>query len=86
MLLTQSVSSSVSSNLEISIESEKLLAGRYGDPLNPWADIITVAEAWCASRPDVRMHHLKSYIRTQVVREAIHNQKVTKLLTRSVSP
>ena len=33
------------------------LSGRYGDPLNPWADIITVAEAWCASTPDVRIHH-----------------------------
>ena len=28
-------------------------AGRYGDPLNPWADIITVAETWCVSSPDV---------------------------------
>ena len=35
-----------------------LLEGRYGDPLNPFADIITVAEAWCASTPDVRIHHL----------------------------
>lgn len=29
--------------------------GRYGDPLNPWADIITVAEAWCASSPDAHL-------------------------------
>ena len=28
-------------------------AGRYGDPLNPWGDIITIAQAWCASNPDV---------------------------------
>ena len=30
-----------------------ILAGRYGDPLNPWGDIITIAQAWCASTPDV---------------------------------
>ena len=29
--------------------------GRYGDPLNPWGDIITVAETWCASTPDVSL-------------------------------
>ena len=23
--------------------------GRYGDPLNPWGDIMTVAEAWCVT-------------------------------------
>ncbi len=25
--------------------------GRYGDTLNPWADIITVARAWCVTKP-----------------------------------
>jgi len=29
--------------------------GRYGDPLNPWGDIITIAKAWCASTPDARL-------------------------------
>ena len=29
------------------------LSGRYGDPLNPWGDIITIAQAWCASTEDV---------------------------------
>lgn len=26
--------------------------GRYGDPLNPWGDIMSTAEAWCVSKPD----------------------------------
>ena len=28
-------------------------SGRYGDPLNPWGDLMAVAEAWCviASHP-----------------------------------
>lgn len=25
--------------------------GRYGDALNPWGDILTVARAWCVTRP-----------------------------------
>jgi len=25
--------------------------GRYGDALNPWGDLQTVARAWCATRP-----------------------------------
>lgn len=25
--------------------------GRYGDPINPWADIITMATAWCICKP-----------------------------------
>ncbi len=25
--------------------------GRYGDALNPWADIITIAQAWCVTKP-----------------------------------
>lgn len=29
--------------------------GRYGDPLNPWADIIAVAQAWCASAEDAKL-------------------------------
>ena len=30
-----------------------LFLGRYGDPLNPWGDVITIAQAWCASTPEV---------------------------------
>jgi len=26
--------------------------GRYGDPLNPWGDIIQVAQAWCVSNKE----------------------------------
>jgi hypothetical protein len=26
--------------------------GRYGDNLNPWADLITSARAWCVTKPE----------------------------------
>ena len=29
--------------------------GRYGDPLNPWGDIMAVAEAWCVAKPGARL-------------------------------
>ena len=29
--------------------------GRYGDALNPWGDRITIAKAWCASKPNAKM-------------------------------
>jgi len=29
--------------------------GRYGDSLNPWADIVTVAQAWCTTTPDAKL-------------------------------
>ncbi len=29
--------------------------GRYGDSLNPWGDIMAVAEAWCVTTPEARM-------------------------------
>merc|ERR1712106_74759 len=29
--------------------------GRYGDSLNPWGDILSVAQAWCASTPDAKL-------------------------------
>ena len=29
--------------------------GRYGDPLNPWADLIAMAKAWCLTRTGGRM-------------------------------
>ena len=29
--------------------------GRYGDSLNPWGDIMTVAQAWCVSTPQAEM-------------------------------
>jgi len=28
--------------------------GRYGDPVNPWADIMTVAQAYCVTSPDAK--------------------------------
>ena len=31
------------------------MLGRYGDPLNPWADIIAVAQAWCATAKDAKL-------------------------------
>ena len=29
--------------------------GRYGDPLNPWGDLMAVAEAWCVSSEGAKM-------------------------------
>ena len=29
--------------------------GRYGDGLNPWADLIAMARAWCVLRPKARV-------------------------------
>ena len=29
--------------------------GRYGDALNPWGDILTVARAWCVSSPQAKV-------------------------------
>ena len=28
---------------------------RYGDPLNPWGDMMSVAEAWCVSTPSAHL-------------------------------
>ena len=41
--------SNLNSNLII------LFLGRYGDNLNPWADIITIAQAWCVSKEDAKL-------------------------------
>jgi len=29
--------------------------GRYGDSLNPWGDIISVAQSWCVSKPEAHL-------------------------------
>ena len=29
--------------------------GRYGDPLNPWGDIMSVAEAWCVPSTSAKL-------------------------------
>ena len=29
--------------------------GRYGDSLNPWGDIIAVAQAWCVASNDAKV-------------------------------
>ena len=26
--------------------------GRYGDALNPWGDILAIAESWCVTSPE----------------------------------
>ena len=28
-----------------------VLAARYGDAFNPWGDLMTVARAWCVTKP-----------------------------------
>ena len=33
--------------------------GRYGDAINPWGDILTIARAWCASSPKAKVAFLK---------------------------
>ena len=33
--------------------------GRYGDPLNPWGDLITMAQAWCLLKPGLYSFKLK---------------------------
>ena len=30
---------------------EHSVLGRYGDPINPWADLITMSRAWCITKP-----------------------------------
>ena len=37
------------------IRSSNIFLGRYGDPFNPWGDIIAVAEAWCVSSQDASL-------------------------------
>jgi len=29
--------------------------GRYGDSLNPWGDIISIAQAWCVATPQAKL-------------------------------
>jgi len=38
--------------------------GRYGDTLNPWADMLTLAQAWCVSKPDARLAVGVPYVKT----------------------
>ena len=33
--------------------------GRYGDPLNPWGDLITMAQAWCLLKPGLYSLEIK---------------------------
>ena len=32
-----------------------MTSGRYGDPLNPWGDIMAVAEAWCVTTDQAKL-------------------------------
>ena len=36
--------------------------GRYGDALNPWGDILTVARAWCVSSPQAKVLSTYEYL------------------------
>jgi hypothetical protein len=40
--------------------------GRYGDALNPWGDLLTIARAWCVTKPDAVM-----YVGVPIGRDAI---------------
>ena len=33
--------------------------GRYGDSLNPWGDLITMAQSWCLLKPGEIMNYKK---------------------------
>ena len=37
-----------------SLLSKLILSFRYGDTLNPWGDLITMARAWCVLKPGGR--------------------------------
>ena len=41
-----------------------ILPGRYGDTLNPWADMLTLAQAWCVSKPEARLAVGVPYVKT----------------------
>ena len=41
-----------------------ILLGRYGDTLNPWADMLTLAQAWCVSKPGARLAVGVPYVKT----------------------
>ena len=32
-----------------------MTSGRYEDPLNPWGDIMAVAEAWCVTTDQAKL-------------------------------
>ena len=45
----------VSKSMCILVTYHTMSQGRYGDPLNPWGDIVTIGQAWCVSTPDVSL-------------------------------
>ena len=37
--------------------------GRYGDSLNPWGDLITMAQSWCLLKPgEIKSYEIKRSI------------------------
>ena len=38
----------------INVSASKVFCFRYGDTLNPWGDLITMARAWCVLKPGGR--------------------------------
>ena len=43
----------ISSSLFTKLRNQ--IQGRYGDSVNPWGDIMAVAEAWCVTTPEARL-------------------------------
>ena len=41
-----------------------IIAGRYGDPLNPWGDLIAISQAWCVSTPNAMLAMGVPYVKT----------------------
>ena len=61
------------------IANSIFILGRYGDPLNPWGDILAMAEAWCVSSPQVTMK------RTLIEKKIILQTKLLLGVPTSVS-
>ena len=51
--------------------------GRYGDSLNPWGDLITMAQSWCLLKPG----EIKSY---EIKRSIAVAKKIHPLITQDL--
>ena len=58
--------------------------GRYGDKLNPWGDLITMAKAWCIMKPKARafigIPSVKDYLDVSQVPILNINFQITRFL------
>jgi hypothetical protein len=40
---------------------DRLMPGRYGDPFNPWGDLMSVGRAWCVTKPNGKLLNAVPY-------------------------